>query len=240
MTDRCSDDCSHKCGSCNDESSLVSNQSLCEDDAASAPAFDLPSLPEDGSTAPDSVSRIERETYRMVLSFAKTGKSVFLPHLGLMELFCKAFNRTDLPIKYTEGFNPLPKLDFASPLSLGIASLEEIATVDLYDAVTAERFVESMNRALPTFIRVTRAERYLIPVGTKKHSAASMLWGHSYRTAQGDRPVASSQEKGFRAEIIGDDEGRKLDILIVSTLARGDEGTEGISYFTAYSNLYGI
>lgn len=228
MTPVCQDGCDHLCGICTKTFGLLRNE---EQNPTESPG-DLVR-----SAAPELTTKTEGPTVRMVFSFGKGGPAAYLPHLGLLEVFNKAFLRAELPIKYTEGFNPLPRLDFAAPLSLGIVAEGEIATVDLRDKVDPESFIEALNRVMPEGIRVLRALLVTIPPGVKKVSAASVLWGFSYRLGSVETQVSFSQEKDFRRTAQEQQPGSKHPYLRTRTWAKDSAG-EAIDYFTLYENLY--
>lgn len=73
------------------------------------------------------------------ISFSKTGSIKFISHLDLNRTFRKIIIRAGLPLAYSEGFNPHPKITFASTLSLGVESLHEYVDVklliDSYDTI---------------------------------------------------------------------------------------------------------
>jgi len=61
--------------------------------------------------------------------FSKTDNARFISHLDLVRCFQRAFQRANIPIIFTEGFNPKPYMTFAMPLSLGIEGLNEILDI---------------------------------------------------------------------------------------------------------------
>lgn len=86
---------------------------------------------------------------RIVFTFTKAGRSKYLGHLDLLNIFKKALIRTGLNLRYTNGFNPQPKIDFASPLSLGIESICEQASIEICgDAPSKEEFLSLMQNNL--------------------------------------------------------------------------------------------
>ena len=62
---------------------------------------------------------------RFVMKFSKKGYTKYISHLDLLRVFKRAFKVMGLDIKYSQGFNPHPKMGFAQPLSLGYSSVAE-------------------------------------------------------------------------------------------------------------------
>lgn len=78
------------------------------------------------------------------IKYTKEKYMSFLGHLEVMKLFERIFRFNKLPLKYSEGFNPIPRMTFASPLSVGYSSKCEIMEVQLEKEVTIQD-VLSMN-----------------------------------------------------------------------------------------------
>ena len=62
---------------------------------------------------------------RYVARFEKGGYTKYISHLDLLRVFKRAFKVMGLDIRYSNGYNPHPKMSFAQPLSLGYSSLCE-------------------------------------------------------------------------------------------------------------------
>ncbi|WP_316699669.1 TIGR03936 family radical SAM-associated protein [Paratissierella segnis] len=90
--------------------------------------------------------------------FTKKNYLRYLSHLDLMRLFQRCFNRSQIPIKYSEGFNPHPKFSIAHPLSLGIESEGEFMEIDLAEEISIEDFIDKMNYSLPKDIQIVKAK----------------------------------------------------------------------------------
>lgn len=88
------------------------------------------------------------------LKLSKTGKAVYISHLDLMRTMQRAFLRSDIPLKYSEGFNPHAQISFALPLSLGIASECELMDFKLKSFMALPEIVFRLNRTLPEGIKV--------------------------------------------------------------------------------------
>ena len=69
------------------------------------------------------------------IKFAKTGCMKYVGHLDIMRFFQKAIRRSQLPIRYSEGFNPHQIMSFAAPLGVGLTSEGEYLDIDLKEEV---------------------------------------------------------------------------------------------------------
>lgn len=75
-----------------------------------------------------------------------------------MRLFERTFNRIEVPMEYSQGFNPKPKISIASPLSLGIESEEEWMDIDLLERIDKKEFIRNANEILPKDIQILQTE----------------------------------------------------------------------------------
>ncbi|MCM8757608.1 MAG: TIGR03936 family radical SAM-associated protein [Candidatus Omnitrophica bacterium] len=73
----------------------------------------------------------------------------YISHLDLMRLFIRAMRRAELPLKYTQGFNPHPKFKIKRALKLGVESENEEAEVILNDFLEPEEFKKRLQEQLP-------------------------------------------------------------------------------------------
>ena len=67
------------------------------------------------------------------IRFAKYGVVKFIGHLDVMRYFQKAVRRSELPIKYSQGFNPHQLMVFAQPLGVGVTSDGEYMDIETED-----------------------------------------------------------------------------------------------------------
>ncbi len=79
--------------------------------------------------------------------FTKKDAAKYISHLDLTRCLIRAFRRTDIPLWYTEGFNPHPYLVFGLPLPLGVEGLREVLDIRLTDDdYSNERVLSELNR----------------------------------------------------------------------------------------------
>lgn len=89
--------------------------------------------------------------------FTKTGYLKFLSHLDLVRLFTRSFSKAELPVKFSEGFNPHPKFSIGNPLSLGIESTAEYMEIEFDEDINPEIVLRKLNAVLPEGIKLTAA-----------------------------------------------------------------------------------
>ena len=91
---------------------------------------------------------------RMMVVFEKGAPLRYIGHLDLMRTVQRALRRSNLPIKYSNGFNPHIRLSFAAPLSVGVIGLRELMEVPVEDGLLEHEFVSRMNAALPSCMQI--------------------------------------------------------------------------------------
>ncbi|MBR5263551.1 MAG: TIGR03936 family radical SAM-associated protein [Clostridia bacterium] len=100
-------------------------------------------------------------------TFTKLGNLRYISHLDLQRAFTRLMLRTELPIKFSEGFNPHPKLMFAQPLSLFQESICEVAEFRMEDECpTEEETLARLQAQAPeglNFLKVEFFEKKLPP-----------------------------------------------------------------------------
>jgi hypothetical protein len=94
---------------------------------------------------------------RVLFRFRKGEPIRFVGHLDLMRVVERAMRRAGFPVAYSQGFNPRPRMAFASALSLGATSDGELCQLDLAEDVSPERLAAAMDalrRQLPAGIEI--------------------------------------------------------------------------------------
>lgn len=133
------------------------------------------------------------ETYvqRMRVWFS-TGETVkYVGHLDMHRTWERAIRRAQLPLAYTQGFNPQPRIQFAAALPVGFTGRAEVADIFLNDELPVSEFLRRLSAALPPDIRPTAAE----PVARDLPSLQSQVAGAHYtvevETGEGEDAFAS-------------------------------------------------
>ncbi|PHM08387.1 TIGR03936 family radical SAM-associated protein [Nostoc sp. 'Peltigera malacea cyanobiont' DB3992] len=107
---------------------------------------------------------------RLRVWFGKQGNMALMSHLDLIRLFDRVVRRAGLPIAFTGGFHPMPRISLATALALGATSSGEIADFELTVPVEVDTFREKLAREMPTDIPIYNVEQIDL-----KASAATQL-----------------------------------------------------------------
>ena len=91
------------------------------------------------------------------VKFFKLGKLQYISHLDLVRTMMKIIVRSKLPLWYTEGFNPKPKIVFASPLSIGTESKCEFIDIRVTERISPEEAMARLNANLTDEMQVIEA-----------------------------------------------------------------------------------
>ncbi|MHB8174784.1 MAG: TIGR03960 family B12-binding radical SAM protein, partial [Nitrospirota bacterium] len=149
-----SPDCREKCYACG----LDCTASKPSEPQVRYPQVSMPPAPAAGQTVPSPVHR----PARMRIKYSKLMPLAMLSHTEIMTLFFRAISRAGLPVAFSEGFNPHPKLSFGPALAVGIESEAEILDMELSYAIDLSVAAKALNLTMPSGVRVSEA-CYLSP-----------------------------------------------------------------------------
>jgi radical SAM-linked protein len=93
-------------------------------------------------------------TQHLLVRYAKRGKMRFASHLDVARAFERGVRRSGLPIAYSAGFTPHPKISYAGGAPTGVASEAEYLSLTLTSRTEADDARERLNAALPDGIDV--------------------------------------------------------------------------------------
>jgi radical SAM-linked protein len=102
---------------------------------------------------PEAASR-----QRLRVSFTRDGTLKYIGHLDMAKAWQRILRRAELPLAYSEGFNPQPKITFAAALPVGCTSEHEVMDLVLSPALEIEVARAQLERALPPGITLRSIE----------------------------------------------------------------------------------
>ena len=164
---------------------------------------------------------------RVRFSFEKRGDMKYLSHLETAKVIARAFRRMNAPIKYSSGFHPSPKMSFASPLPVGVESLDEYMDVEFEgggwapathafsmgapakpthpsggypDGKSIEGLISGMNRVLPEGLKIKEAGI----ISLQLPSASAIITSQRYSVFLNKGPVRLDIEKETLDRVLRD------------------------------------
>ena len=96
-------------------------------------------------------------SYAVRLRFFKRGSLSFIAHLDLVRTLTKSIARAGIPVRYSEGFNPHPRLSFSSAMSIGLESDCEFLDIRLTKTVDPALMMQAFNASLTPELQATEA-----------------------------------------------------------------------------------
>ncbi len=141
----------------------------------------------------------------LAVGFAIEGDLRFLSHHHTMVMLERSIVRAGLPIRYSQGFNPLVRLSLPLPRPVGIASQAELAWMELCEATATGDVAARLAAVVPDGCRI---QRVTAPGGVRTPLARSVTY---------ETPLADQAVGGTRARL-----GRLL--LLSELMIRRDSG----------------
>jgi len=86
---------------------------------------------------------------RIRVKFSRKEEIKFISHLDIMRLWERALHRADIPLAYSEGFSPHPRLSLAVPLAVGVTSEAELMDIFVSKRVSPHWFSAAASQQLP-------------------------------------------------------------------------------------------
>ena len=152
------------CGLCIEQQIEVKSPAL-QSDVAEAPASAVP-----------PVNHAEHATYRYRCYFSKSGTARFLSHLELSSCIARTLRRAQLPLQYSQGFHPHPRITFHDALPVGMESHCEVFDMELTLKIAPDTIPELINRHLPSGLMIHGAEEITL----KKTPAPDTMHSRKY------------------------------------------------------------
>lgn len=155
----CTEENCHRCGVCNGKAILVRESRSAEE-----------------KIFKKSGGKHIQKKKKIRLRFRKVGEMRFLSHLELAHLFYRASKRACLPLCFSEGFHPMPRIIFARALPVGMESLTEIADMEFEERILPRDVVGKLNQTLPPGIEIIEAEEVPLFLRLSSLPRPSVYW----------------------------------------------------------------
>ena len=165
-------DCSfHGCSSCG----------VCGPDLGHNVVVQAPVVPTQVPTQAPPSERI----CRLRIQFAKTGSMALLSHLDLMRLLERALRRSGLPISFTGGFHPLPRVQIALALPLGAEADGEWMDMEFTEALDPQQLQQGLQPLLPPGITLLSVAEVPVSSPSLSQEIRAAVWSFDVELESG-------------------------------------------------------
>lgn len=129
---------------------------------------------------------------RLRIRFCRREEVKFISHLDIMRLWQRALNRAGIPLAYSEGFNPHPRMSLAAPLALGVTSEAELMDIVLSRWASPHAFTESVSRQLPRGIAIRQVYNIALTLPSLQSQVRSAEYAVGLETGKSQQDVESA------------------------------------------------
>lgn len=149
---------------------------------------------------------------RIRMQFTKTGRVRFLSHLDFMTLFHRAAVRAGVPVVFSQGFNPHPRIAFGPALPVGMESETEYLDMEVDPFADLLQITTGLNNSLPEGVRILDTK--MVPRKAPSLSGSISRYAHEMIVGEQYREGIESRVNEFlsRTSVIVPKNGKQKDI----------------------------
>ncbi len=199
MTVPCEENCAAPCGACSD-SATIKNPEGIEEKIATY-------LDQGNRQAAAVTTAIESgpsRHFRLLFKYTKVNKAAYFAHQEIRAMISSAFERSGLKLEYSQGFNPMPRLEISEPLSLGYESEDEygVTIVASQPAEGLDSVVARANRLLHRDMQILN--HLVVPIvdGIHFDSLSAIHWGSRFSIFAGGATINPTELADSLARIV--------------------------------------
>lgn len=137
---------------------------------------------------------------KLRLLFVKEAQAAYISHLDLLRTFQRAFPRTELDIRHSQGYHPHPIISIVLPLPVGQSSECELLDFEVTQDTDGSGIAEKLNGGMPCGLKVLDCYEAVRPVRELAFLQAELEW--EYDAGVPDGAVAALQELFARQELV--------------------------------------
>lgn len=105
----------------------------------------------------------EAPAQRLRITFARGEEIKYISHLDIMRMWERILRRAQVPLAYSHGFNPQPRMALAAPLPVGVLGDGELMDVFLDQHMSPRDFLDKVQPRLPAGVQIRQVEE--VPIG---------------------------------------------------------------------------
>ena len=132
---------------------------------------------------------------RLRIRFCRGQEVKFISHLDILRLWQRALYRAEIPLAYSEGFNPHPRISLAVPLSIGITSQAELMGILCTKRVSPHFFTAVVSQQLPPGIEILQVYQVALTMPSLQSQVRSAEYRVKVETEKGQKDIESALTK---------------------------------------------
>jgi len=129
---------------------------------------------------------------RLRIKFCRGKEVKFISHLDIIRLWQRALNRAGIPLAYSEGFNPHPRMSLAAPLALGVTSQAELMDIVLARWASPHSFTAAVSRQLPPGIEIQQVYNISLTLPSLQSQVRYAEYEVELETEKGEKEIESA------------------------------------------------
>ncbi len=133
--------------------------------------------------------------HKLEVKFSRGPEVKYISHLDLMRLWRRALLRAGMPVVYSKGFNPHPRISLALPLPLSVESIGELMEVSLGKRMAPLSFMQTMSPQLPPGIEILEVRE--VPPKLPSLQSRIMFTEYEVEVKEGEEKKLPSSIRAF-------------------------------------------
>ena len=129
---------------------------------------------------------------RLRVRFCRGQEVKFISHLDIVRLWQRALHRAGIPLAYSEGFSPHPRISLAAPLPVGVTSEAELMDILSNKQVSPHWFAAAVSRQLPPGIEILQVYQIALSMPSLQAQVRYAEYKVEVPTEKGQRDIESA------------------------------------------------
>jgi len=129
---------------------------------------------------------------RLRIRFSRGQELKFISHLDIIRLWQRALTRAEIPLAYSQGFNPHPRISLAAPLAVGVTSEAELMDIILTRPASPHSFTAAVSQQLPAGIEISQVNPVALTLPSLQSQVRCAEYKVELETEKGPKEVESA------------------------------------------------
>jgi len=129
---------------------------------------------------------------RLRIRFCRGQEVKFISHLDILRLWQRALHRAEIPLAYSEGFSPHPRISLAAPLPIAVTSQAELMGILCTKWVSPHFFTAAVSQQLPPGIEILQVYQVALSLPSLQSQVRFTEYRVEVETEKGRRNIESA------------------------------------------------